>query len=183
MDPRCYSGCKSIISHVPAWVVAPISPSSADQIEDAHESKKVPIVVGGTAYWIQHLIFPGRLAGEPAQASCQDSGSSAGAAPPSDGLSSVLSQLTVDLRQLYDALPEVSAADDPARALALHNLLRALDPVVAARWHWRDTRKVLRNLEIIKNSGRKVSEILQEQSAVALSPRWVPVGGSLFCAL
>ena len=90
----------------------------------------------------------------------------------------MLSHLTVDLRQLYDALPEVppSAADDPAGALALHNLLQALDPVVAARWHWRDTRKVLRNLEIMKNGGRKVSEILQEQSAVALSPRWVPRG-------
>jgi len=86
----------------------------------------------------------------------------------------MLSQLTVDLRQLYDALPEVppSAADDPAGALALHNLLQALDPVVAARWHWRDTRKVLRNLEIMKDSGRKVSEILKEQSAVALSPRY-----------
>lgn len=143
-------------------------------IEEAHDSKKVPIVVGGTAYWIQHLIFPGRLAAEPAQASCQDSGSSAGAAPPSDGLSSVLSQITADLRQLYDALPETSpsAADDPAGALALFNLLQALDPVVAARWHWRDTRKVLRNLNIMKDSGRKVSEILQEQSAVALSPRY-----------
>ena len=97
----------------------------------------------------------------------------------------MLSQITVDQRQLYDALPEASpsAADDPAGALALFNLLQALDPAVAARWHWRDTRKVLRNLNIMKDSGRKVSEVLQEQSAVALSPRWVPVGASLFCAL
>ena len=97
----------------------------------------------------------------------------------------MLSQITADLRQLYDALPETSpsAADDPAGALALFNLLQALDPVVAARWHWRDTRKILRNLNIMKDSGRKVSEILQEQSAVALSPRWVLVGASLFCDL
>jgi tRNA dimethylallyltransferase len=94
----------------------------------------------------------------------------------------MLSQITGDLRQLYDALPEdpPSAADDPAGALALHNLLQALDPVVAARWHWRDTRKVLRNLNIMKDNGRKVSEILQEQSAVALSPRCVPVGLAYF---
>ena len=94
----------------------------------------------------------------------------------------MLSQITGDLRQLYDALPEAppSAADDPAGALALYNLLQALDPVVAARWHWRDTRKVLRNLNIMKDSGRKVSEILQEQSAVALSPRCVPVGLAYF---
>ena len=53
----------------------------------------------------------------------------------------------------------------------MYGLLQALDPVVAARWHWRDTRKVLRNLEIMKESGRKVSEIFQEQSTVTLSPR------------
>jgi tRNA dimethylallyltransferase len=74
---------------------------------------------------------------------------------------------------LFDALPEAppSAAEDPDGALALYNLLQALDPVVAARWHWRDTRKVLRNLVIMKQGGRKVSEILKEQSNVSLSPR------------
>jgi tRNA dimethylallyltransferase len=110
---------------------------------------------------------------EPEQVSCPDSSPSAGSKRPLDGLSSALSQATTDLRELFDALPEAppSAADNPSAALALYNLLQALDPPVAARWHWRDTRKVLRNLDIMKESGKKVSEILQEQSAVALSPR------------
>lgn len=143
-------------------------------ISDAHGSKKVPIVVGGTAYWIQHLIFPGRLAVEPEQVSHPSSSPSTDSKPPSDGLSSALSQVTPDLRELFDALPETppSAVDDPGAALALYNLLQALDPLVTARWHWRDTRKVLRNLVIIKESGRKVSEILQEQSAVTPRPRY-----------
>jgi tRNA dimethylallyltransferase len=74
---------------------------------------------------------------------------------------------------LFYALPEAAplAADDPDAALALYNLLQALDPSVAARWHWRDTRKVLRNLEIMKESGKKVSEMIQEQSAIPLKPR------------
>ena len=85
----------------------------------------------------------------------------------------MLSQVPSDMRGLFDVLPESppSAAEDPAAALALYNLLQALDPSVAARWHWRDTRKVVRNLEIMKQSGRKVSEILQEQSSAALKPR------------
>ncbi|KAH9983323.1 tRNA isopentenyltransferase [Russula compacta] len=144
-------------------------------INDAHSSKKVPIVVGGTAYWIQHLVFPGRLAVEPEQVSCLGSSPSASSSANSyDGLSSVLAQVTTDLRQLFEALPEVppSAVDEPSAALALYNLLQALDPAVAARWHWRDTRKVLRNLMIMKESGRKVSEILQEQSTVTLRPRY-----------
>jgi len=144
-----------------------------DQISDAHDSDKVPIVVGGTAYWIQHLVFPGRLAVDPEQVSRPDSSPSTGSKRPLDELSSALSQVTTDLRELFDALPETppSAVDDPGAALALHKLLQALDPPVAARWHWRDTRKVLRNLVIMKESGRKVSEILQEQSAVTLRPR------------
>jgi len=143
-------------------------------ISDVHDSKKVPIIVGGTAYWIQHLIFPGRLAVEPEQVSCPDASASTGSVHTSDELSSVLSQVSTDLRGLFDALPESppSAAEDPAAALALYNLLQALDPSVAARWHWRDTRKVLRNLEIMKQGGRKVSEILQEQSSAALRPRY-----------
>jgi len=32
-------------------------------------------------------------------------------------------------------------------SLALHHLLEILDPAEAARWHWRDTRKVRRSLE------------------------------------
>ena len=134
---------------------------------------KVPIVVGGTAYWIQHLIFPGRLAVEPDQVSGPDSSLPLGSVPLSDGLSSTLSQLTPDLRELFDALPEIppSAVDDPGAALALYNLLQALDPAVAARWHWRDTRKVLRSLEIMRESGRRVSEILREQSTVTPTPR------------
>lgn len=32
-------------------------------IDDAHQLKKVPILVGGTTYWIQHLAFPGRETG------------------------------------------------------------------------------------------------------------------------
>jgi tRNA dimethylallyltransferase len=74
---------------------------------------------------------------------------------------------------LFDALPELppSAVDDPGAALALYNLLHALDPAVAARWHWRDTRKVLRNLEIMKESGRRVSDILQEQSTATPTAR------------
>lgn len=117
-------------------------------------------------------MFPGRLSGDPEQAS-SPSPSTADSKPPSDGLSSALSQITTDLRELFDALPESppSAADDPAAALTLYKLLQALDPPVAARWHWKDTRKVLRNLVIMKESGRKVSEIFQEQSAVTLKPQ------------
>ena len=131
------------------------------------------MVVGGTAYWIQHLVFPGRLAVEPEQVVAPNSPPSPNRPPPSDELLSALSQISSDLRELFDTLPQLapSAAEEPRTALCLYNLLHALDPDVASRWHWRDTRKVLRNLQIIKDSGRKVSDIFKEQSGVKPVPR------------
>jgi len=71
---------------------------------------------------------------------------------------------------LPDPLP--SASTDADDALAMHRLLQALDPIVASRWHWRDTRKVLRSLRVIAETGRLPSEIIAEQSEVDLTTRY-----------
>lgn len=146
---------------------------TANQISDAHSSGKVPIVVGGTTYWIQQLLLPGRLPFESEQASFPGLSPPAGGEAYSDGISSALSRLKADLRELFDALPKVapSVADDPSTTLALYNLLKALDPASAARSDWRDTKRVLRELTIMKEKGRRASEIHQERSAVTLGPR------------
>jgi tRNA dimethylallyltransferase len=91
----------------------------------------------------------------------------------SEDLSNAMSCLSPDLLERFQSLPEQSpsASTDPGAALALHQLLSALDPTVAARWHWRDTRKVLRSLRIIKETGRQTSEILTMQSHIAVKPR------------
>ncbi|KAI9464916.1 tRNA isopentenyltransferase [Lactarius psammicola] len=156
------------------YVVGQWVHDATQAINDAHQLKKVPIVVGGTAYWIQHLAFPGRLAVEPEQLIDPSSPPPPNRPPPSDGLSPALSQITPDMRELFDALPEIppSAAEEPGATLSLYNLLHALDPSVASRWHWRDTRKVLRNLQIIRDSGRRVSDILKEQSGITPAPRY-----------
>lgn len=84
-------------------------------------------------------------------------------------------KLSPEERDLFDKLPDPppSASADPDGALAMHRLLQALDPAVASRWHWKDTRKVLRSLRIIAETGRLPSEIFAEQSEVDLSARWV----------
>ncbi|TFY59879.1 hypothetical protein EVJ58_g5501 [Rhodofomes roseus] len=65
-----------------------------------------------------------------------------------------------------------SAADQPELASAMHQLLSLLDPQIAQRLHWRDTRKTLRQLTIVKEAGRLSSEILAEQSQAAPSARY-----------
>jgi tRNA dimethylallyltransferase len=134
------------------------------KINKIHQDGEVPIVVGGTSYWIQHLIFPDRLMSAPSTASQPRK---------------IEEQVNdPELLQLFHFLPEStpSAGADPDAAFKMHRLLAVLDPVMAARWHWRDTRKVLRSLEIIKNTGRKASDIVAEQSSRTAfnEPRFVP---------
>lgn len=92
----------------------------------------------------------------------------------SNDLVLAIAALPSQLRALFYALPEQppSAAADADGAFALHTLLSSLDPIVASRWHWRDTRKVLRCLKIIKDSGGKASDMISQQSEVAIRPRF-----------
>lgn len=105
---------------------------------------------------MQHLIFPNRLASRTFPPS----------AKLSESLQKVLNKLPKEPQLLYENLPihPPPAATDPNAAHKLHELLKELDPEVAARWHWKDTRKVLRSLNIIKETGRRPSEIMENQS-------------------
>jgi tRNA dimethylallyltransferase len=124
--------------------------------------------VGGTAYWIQHLLFPERLT-----SSHTPPISAISSNTPTDSLSNAVNSLPEELRLLYDAIPDhpLPAAHETEAALNMHNLLSALDPDVAARWHWKDVRKVHRSLIIIKENGRRNSEIIAHQSKIPLQPR------------
>lgn len=136
---------------------------------------QVPIIVGGTSYWIQHLLFPNRLANKDVHSA--PPGVSASGYPLSASLQYSVSQLTPGLLNLWTSLPESppNAVTHPEDALSLHELLQALDCPAASRWHWRDTRKVLRSLHIMRETSRTPSEIISEQSESALIPRCVPL--------
>lgn len=146
------------------------------QIDETHRRNQVPIVVGGTSYWIQHLMFPNRLASFDQRVKSEGNKDPASPSPTiSERLAQSIASLPSDLVQLFYALPEQppSAASEPELAWSLHTLLSVLDPLVAQRWHWKDTRKVLRSLSIIRENGRLSSEIMEEQAQVVVRPRLV----------
>ncbi|KAF9228613.1 tRNA isopentenyltransferase [Gyrodon lividus] len=154
------------------YVVGQWIQNALQVIEETHNRNEIPIVVGGTSYWIQHLLFPNRLV-------TKDLSSTPRGAPTTDRIISAslqrsISQLPPGLLDLWNALPEnpPNAATHPEDTLSLHKLLQVLDNPVASRWHWRDTRKVLRSLQIMKETGRPPSEIIAEQSESALIPRY-----------
>jgi tRNA dimethylallyltransferase len=116
---------------------------------------------------MQHLLFPRRLI-------TSDSATSLQSVSVSDEIAKSVAALPQNLSELFHNLTEdpPSASVDPGSSFSLHSLLAALDPAVAARWHWRDTRKVHRSIKIIKERGQRVSEILTEQAQEDLQPRF-----------
>ncbi|KAJ7184138.1 tRNA isopentenyltransferase [Mycena filopes] len=145
------------------YVVGQWVKDAINAIDETHRREEIPIVVGGTSYWMQHLMFPDRLSGAPENAPTQ-----------SQGITNALASLPPHLLDLFNCLPPQppDAAVDPDAAATLHLLLHNLDPAMAARWHWRDTRKVFRSLGIVKDTGRRPSDIISEQSEVASKPRY-----------
>ncbi|KAI0088425.1 tRNA isopentenyltransferase [Irpex rosettiformis] len=142
-------------------------------INETHQRNQIPIVVGGTSYWIQHLVFPGRL-GVFDETTSEVPATPSTNSKMSENLIRAISALPQELHTLYDNLPEQPplASEDPDAASTLHRLLTQLDPIVAQRWHWKDTRKVMRSLKIIKESGKLSSEIILEQSETEPPPRY-----------
>lgn len=130
------------------------------QIASIHSKNRLPIVVGGTSYWLQSLLFTNRLV-----ATVDTSKAPKVGIQPGVSLQTVLNQLSPADHGLFSNLP-----DDPPTATSnisgtrgLWELLNKLDSQMASRWHWKDSRKVLRSLEIIKETGRRASDVLKEQ--------------------
>lgn len=128
------------------------------QIDEMHQNKVLPIIVGGTSYWIQHLVFPDRLV---TKENCSER------QVWSPELNNPVAALPSELLDILQNLPQEppSAKTQPDQAFRLYSLLSELDPLISQRWHWKDTRKVLRSLEIIKETGKRPSDIVHEQSS------------------
>lgn len=122
------------------------------QCTSMQATRTLPVLVGGTTYYIQHLLFSGRLV-------------SAAAAPVPQGERVDITGLSLDQLALWDALEAPATAD--AEPMALWTLLQTLDPDSAQRWHPRDHRKVYRSLCILKETGTRQSEWVHAQDAHA----------------
>lgn len=81
-----------------------------------------------------------------------------------------IESLAPDQLSLFLDLPKSPQLE---QARAFHALLASLDPTTAARWHWRDTRKVIRSLELLKERGCLTSEVMAEQALSQAKPRYI----------
>ncbi|XP_077338209.1 tRNA dimethylallyltransferase isoform X2 [Lithobates pipiens] len=121
-------------------------------IEDIFSRDKVPIVVGGTNYYIESLLWKVLVdVGSPSAVKTNDEG---------------------DAFQLVsDRKSELEKLD----GLELYARLKAVDPEMAAKLHPHDKRKIARSLQVFEESGFPHTEHLRWQQEDGGGP----LGGSL----
>ncbi|KAJ6151396.1 hypothetical protein N7470_006993 [Penicillium chermesinum] len=125
-----------------AWRIGQFKREALRLIDDIRSRGKVPILVGGTHYYTQAVLFKDSLVGEGSEDKEESD-------IPAESASSS------EKWPILDDAPEV-----------MMEKLREVDPVMAARWHPKDGRKIRRSLEIFFQTGRRASEIYAEQQAL-----------------
>ena len=122
----------------PTWTVGKFSSAAEAAIRDIRSRGRLPIVVGGTHYYLQSLLFSGTTV--------------------AGGSATYLS--TREMEAKWPILREGNEA--------MLDELDRVDPAMARRWHPNDTRKIRRSLEIWLQTGKKPSEIYADQELAAL---------------
>ncbi|KAF2718906.1 IPPT-domain-containing protein [Polychaeton citri CBS 116435] len=118
------------------WEVGKFVQAALEAISDIRSRGKLPILVGGTHYYTQSLLFHDNLA------------------------------TLDDLQNKQDEYVDDKEARWPILRAPTEELLEELkriDPVIADRWHPNDRRKIQRSLEIYLQTGKKASETYAEQ--------------------
>ena len=121
------------------WTVKQFVERATEIIRDIRSRCRLPILVGGTHYYIQSLLFSDALV--------EDGGID-------DVTLEKEGQAQAQKWQLLDA-----SADEMLKELC------KVDPAMAMRWHPSDRRKIRRSLEIWLKTGKKASDIYQQQRA------------------
>ncbi|XP_046396576.1 tRNA dimethylallyltransferase [Ischnura elegans] len=135
------------------------------KVEEIMAKGKLPLVVGGTNYYIESLLWKvlvamevhkgevGECAGEGEK--CLGDGSPPGADPPP---------------------PTAPATDEDLSNEELHRRLTQVDPERAKVLHPNNRRKILRSLQVFEQTGRRHSDVIKEQK---MSEGGGPLGGPL----
>ena len=115
------------------WIVSKFVQNACSVIKGIRSRNRIPILVGGTHYYTQSLLF-------------EDS--AVGSRPDEN-------ESRPDTRQMHPILH--------AETATILEKLRQVDPIMADRWHPNDRRKIQRSLEIWLQTGKPASDVYQEQ--------------------
>lgn len=125
------------------WSVTSWKREATRIISDIRSRGKLPIVVGGTSYYLDGLLFDEKLV-------------------ESDPTITEESEVTAKITREELASQHPILRESAEVMLAK---LQEVDPIMAERWHPKDIRKIRNSLEIYLTTGRRASDIYAEQRA------------------
>ncbi|KAJ3326281.1 hypothetical protein HDV06_000157 [Boothiomyces sp. JEL0866] len=133
-------------------------------IEGLHKESKIPIVVGGTNYYIQSLLWNSKII------ETADSPGLSNKLKIKDSCHPSLDPETAEtlcylLEHTDPRTSKPDAITEFAKAASFHETLCKVDPVMGKRWHPRDIRKIRRSLEIYYTTGKRHSAHIEEQKS------------------
>ncbi|KAJ9638887.1 tRNA dimethylallyltransferase, mitochondrial [Coniosporium tulheliwenetii] len=114
------------------WTVSRFVKKALGAIEEIRSRGRLPILVGGTHYYTQSLLFKDGLADEDTEPGRESEGAT-------------------------EAQEHFSILEEPTEIIL--EKLRAVDPVMADRWHPNERRKIQRSLEIWLKTGKRASQV------------------------
>ncbi|KAI8348007.1 IPP transferase-domain-containing protein [Mortierella sp. GBAus27b] len=110
-----------------------------DMIKQIHSRKHMPVVVGGTHYYIQSLMWRDTLL---------DTKKNAG---------------TLSESQLEEQVDENEKFLRESDTPTLYRKLKEVDPLMANKWHENDRRKITRSLQVYFETGERQSDLIKKQ--------------------
>ncbi|KAJ2985757.1 hypothetical protein NUW58_g5361 [Xylaria curta] len=122
----------------PTWTNGLFVRETQRLIKEIRDRGKLPIVVGGTLYYVQALLFEGSLIS-----------------------SNEIEPGEIQFRSQDENKTQFPILDEPTHVIL--EKLRQVDPSMAERWHPDDRRKIKRSLEIYLTTGKRASDIYAEQ--------------------
>ncbi|XP_073947551.1 tRNA dimethylallyltransferase [Choristoneura fumiferana] len=155
-------------------------------IQELTDKGKVPIIAGGTSYYIESIVFHNLVEGEDnsdellwdksirkreidaAGPSADEPACKKAANSPEDndnGVQVTNDPITIEITDEFDQ-ERVKYEMDHEHLLTneqIHRRLMTIDPVQADKLHHNNRRKVLRSIEVWQKTGRRHSDILEEQ--------------------
>jgi tRNA dimethylallyltransferase len=121
------------------WRVGLFKKKAGQIIREIRSRGRLPIVVGGTHYYTQSLLFEDSLLRNQAEGGEQEN-------------------TEFSNEEIVEKFPILA---EPTEIMI--ERLREVDPVMADRWHPKDRRKIRRSLEIFLTTGKKASDFYAEQ--------------------
>lgn len=138
-----------VMNHIPwkeQYYIHRFKKECEEAMNDCWERGKIPILVGGTHYYLQSVLFDNKTIGSNEEAylsSQQDN-----------------EIKDVVMTEFTDEQKAVLNSDDSA---LVFKTLKEVDPIIASKFHPNDIRRVKRALEVYYVRGEKASTVYQKQ--------------------